>query len=80
MAFKLDKGEIARRENRFGNVCQVFSTYETVRAPGDTAPFARGVHSIQLVSDGHRWWIAALVWDNEREDNPISPMPKEQKP
>jgi hypothetical protein len=72
--------EIARRENRFGNVCQVFSTYETVRAPGDTAPFARGVHSIQLVSDGHRWWIAALVWDNEREDNPISPMQKEHRP
>jgi len=63
--------EIARRENRFGDVCQVFSTYETVRAPKDPTPFARGVHSIQLVSDGRRWWIAALVWDNERPDNPI---------
>jgi hypothetical protein len=65
--------EIARRENRFGNVCQVFSTYEIVRAPKDPAPFARGVHSLQLVSDGHRWWIAALVWDTERADNPIPP-------
>ncbi len=72
--------EIARRENRFGDVCQVFSTYETVRAPGDRAPFARGIHSIQLVTDGRRWWIAALVWDTERVDNPISPMPKEQQP
>ena len=63
--------EIARREGRFGSVSQVFSTYETVRAPGDPAPFARGIHSIQLVNDGRRWWIAALVWDNEREDNPI---------
>ncbi|HVQ54892.1 MAG TPA: hypothetical protein VMT25_06920 [Thermoanaerobaculia bacterium] len=63
--------EIARRESRFGNVSQVFSTYETVRAPGDPSPFARGIHSIQLVYDGRRWWIAALVWDNEREDNPI---------
>lgn len=69
--------EIARRENRFGNVCQVFSTYETVRAPKDPAPFARGIHSIQLVTDGHRWWIAALAWDNEREDNPIPPTLKE---
>jgi hypothetical protein len=69
--------EIARRENRFGNVCQVFSAYETVRAPKDPAPFARGIHSIQLVTDGHRWWIAALAWDNEREDNPIPPTLKE---
>jgi hypothetical protein len=72
--------EIARIENRFGNVCQVFSTFETVRAPGDPAPFARGVHSIQLVDDGRRWWIAALVWDNEREDNPIPRNQKEQNP
>lgn len=65
--------EIARRQNCFGDMCQVFSTYETVRAPKDPKPFARGVHSIQLVSDGRRWWIAALVWDNERPDNPIPP-------
>jgi hypothetical protein len=65
--------EIARRENCFGRVCQVFSTYETVRAPRDKEPFARGIHTIQLVSDGRRWWIAALVWDGERPDNPIPP-------
>lgn len=69
----LTEREIGRRENRFGSVCQVFSTYETLRAPKDPKPFARGVHSIQLVSDGRRWWIAGLVWDNEREDNPIPP-------
>jgi len=72
--------EIARRENRFANVCQVFSTYETVRAPGDPTPFARGIHSIQLVYDGRRWWIAALAWDNEREDNPIPRNQKEPHP
>ena len=69
--------EIGRRENRFGGVCQVFSAYETLRAPKDPKPFARGVHGIQLVSDGLRWWIAALVWDNEREDNPMPQMQKE---
>jgi hypothetical protein len=63
--------EIGRRERRFGAVCQVFSAYETLYAPHDAQPFARGVHSIQLVSDGRRWWIAALVWDNERPDDPI---------
>ena len=63
--------EIARRERRFGNVCQVFSTYETRWSPHETPPFARGVHSIQLVDDGRRWWIAALVWDVEKPERPI---------
>lgn len=63
--------EIARRENRFGNVCQAFSTYETLWSPHETPPFARGVHTIQLVSDGRRWWIASLAWDVERPDQPI---------
>jgi hypothetical protein len=65
--------EIARRENRFGNVCQVFSTYETRWAPHEAPPFARGVHAILLVDDGRRWWIAALAWDAERPENPIPP-------
>jgi len=65
--------EIGRRELRFGRVCQVFSAYETLRSKSDAAPFSRGVHGIQLVSDGIRWWIAALVWDNERPDDPIPP-------
>jgi hypothetical protein len=65
--------EIARRENRFGSVCQVFSTYETRWSPHETPPFSRGVHSILLVEDGRRWWIAALVWDTERPERPIPP-------
>jgi hypothetical protein len=65
--------EVARRENRFGSVGQVFSTYETVWSPHEDPPFARGVHSILLVDDGRRWWIAALVWDAETPDKPIPP-------
>jgi len=65
--------EIARRESRYGAVCQVFSTYETLWSPHERPPFARGVHSIQLVSDGRRWWIASLAWDVERPDRPIPP-------
>ena len=65
--------EIARRENRYGPVCQVFSTYETLWSPHEAPPFARGVHTIQLVSDERRWWIASLSWDVERPDQPIPP-------
>jgi hypothetical protein len=65
--------EVARRESRFGNVCQVFSTYETRWSPREAPPFTRGVHSIQLIDDGRRWWIAALIWDAERPEKPIPP-------
>jgi len=29
------------------------------------------VNYAQLYWDGNRWWIAAMVWDDERPDNPI---------
>ncbi|HZI65270.1 MAG TPA: hypothetical protein VFF17_01780 [Thermoanaerobaculia bacterium] len=63
--------EIARRTDCFGNVCHVFSTYESRRSPSDRKPFERGINSIQLVNDGKRWWIASVIWDAERPANPI---------
>jgi len=63
--------EIARKADCFGNVCQVFSTYESRHAPSDEKPFVRGINSIQLVNDGRRWWIASVVWDTEKPDKPI---------
>jgi len=63
--------EISRRTDCFGNVCQIFSTYESRRAPSDERPFVRGINSIQLVNDGHRWWVASVAWDTERADNPM---------
>lgn len=65
--------EIARRTDCFGNVCQVFSTYESRYAATDPKPFQRGINSIQLLRDGRRWWIASVAWDAERPDNPIPP-------
>ena len=66
--------EAARKTDCFGNVCQVFSTYESRRAPSDEKPFVRGINSIQLVNDGRRWWIASVVWDTEKPDRPIPPQ------
>lgn len=66
--------EIARRTDCFGNVCQVFSTYESRRAPSDEKPFVRGINGIQLLNDGRRWWIASVIWDTERPDRPIPPQ------
>ena len=73
--------EIARRTDCFGNVCHVFSTYESRRSSSDAKPFERGINSIQLVNDGQRWWIASLIWDAERPSNPIpAPYLPEAKP
>jgi hypothetical protein len=63
--------EIARRMERYGQIVQIFSTYESRRAPGDPQPFARGINSFQLMNDGNRWWVVTIMWEAERPDNPI---------
>jgi hypothetical protein len=64
---------IVNRVQNFGNVAQVFSSYESRHAPGEP-PFARGINSFQLLNDGKRWWVVSILWDEERPDNPL---PKE---
>ncbi|WP_299335559.1 hypothetical protein [uncultured Psychroserpens sp.] len=63
--------EINRKTQTFGNITQVFSTYESFRSKNDTEPFMRGINSIQLLNDGERWWIINIYWQQETEDNPI---------
>jgi len=63
--------EIGRQVQRFGNMAQVFSTYESYHSQLDPVPFTRGINSIQLFFDGSRWWIVSVLWDEEREDTPI---------
>ena len=70
----LEKGffesEIHRETQTFGNIAQVFSTYESRRAPGEK-PFARGINSFQLLKDGKRWWVVTIFWDSERPGSPL---------
>jgi hypothetical protein len=63
--------EISRTSETFGNITHAFSTYESRRAATDAQPFARGINSIQLFNDGTRWWVVTVLWDSEREANPI---------
>ncbi len=64
--------EAARRVEQWGNIAQVFSTYESRHAPGDQ-PFARGINSFQLLNDGQRWWIVTIYWEGESKDVPLTP-------
>jgi hypothetical protein len=54
----------------FGDIVQVFSTYES-RHTKDGAPFQRGINSIQLLKDGNRYWVVTILWDGESPTNPI---------
>ena len=62
--------EIGSRIERFGNVAQVRSVYET-RRTAEGPLTGRGVNYLMVFWDGTRWWISSAVWDDERPDNPI---------
>jgi hypothetical protein len=57
---------IANRVEEFGNLVEVWSTYESRHAENDSQPFTRGINSIQIVHAQGRFWIASILWDDER--------------
>jgi len=59
--------ETERRVVRFGNVAQVFSAYEARTAPQGGELIKRGMNFAHLFTDGIRWWLMHLIWDDERE-------------
>ena len=63
--------EIGRKLERYGNIAHLMSAYDSKRALTDSAPFARGINSIQLWNDGKRWWVVTIFWEGETPSNPI---------
>ena len=63
--------EVGRKVDLFGNIAQVFSTYESRRTLEDPDPFMRGINSFQLWNDGSRWWVVTIFWQNETPNTPI---------
>jgi hypothetical protein len=76
----IQKGYFVREVHRvsqvYGNLAQIFSTYEAMETPQGPVT-GRGVNSLQLVNDGERWWVMALAFD---EESPSHPIPKEFLP
>ena len=62
--------EIHRQTERFGPIAHVWSTYESRRTEKGPV-LARGINSIELFWDGHRWWIANAIWTDETKGNPL---------
>lgn len=63
--------EIGRTAESFGNIVHVFSAYDSRRTADDPDPFARGINSIQLLFDQDRYWVVSVLWDSERQGQPI---------
>ena len=61
--------ELSRKTDRFGNMAQVFSTYDGRTDKGDY--HERGINSLQLLFDGKRWWIVSIMWVGETPDTPL---------
>jgi hypothetical protein len=57
---------IANRVEEFGNLVSVWSTYESRYAADDPKPFVRGINSLQIVKAQGRYWVASIIWDDER--------------
>jgi hypothetical protein len=62
---------IHNETEQFGNIVQIWSTYESRHNADDPKPFARGINSFQLLSDGKRYWIVNIFWDAESPQHPI---------
>jgi hypothetical protein len=62
---------IHNETEEFGNIVQVWSTYESRHNADDPAPFARGINSFQLLKDGDRYWVVNIFWDAESPTKPI---------
>ncbi|HUP00449.1 MAG TPA: hypothetical protein VM737_02885 [Gemmatimonadota bacterium] len=63
--------ESGRGLQRFGNIANAMSAYESRRSPEDPEPFTRGINTITLVTDGTRWYLVSIAWDEVREGNPL---------
>ncbi len=55
--------EVGRRVERFGDMAQVWSLYETRRNRSARESLNRGINSIQLVREGGSWRVLGLLWD-----------------
>jgi hypothetical protein len=61
---------IVNKTEMYGNIAQVFSSYESRRKLGEKV-FQRGISGIQLIDDGQRWWVLPILWDSERAGSPL---------
>ena len=60
--------EVARQVERFGEIAQEWSVYETRRNKQANEALGRGVNSIQLIRENEGWRVLGLLWDESNAD------------
>ena len=63
--------EIASTTQRFGNIAQLWSTFEIHSGSSNGPVVYRGINSWSMVIKGGRWWITQLNYDFESSRTPI---------
>lgn len=63
--------ELARTQETYGSIVHVFSTYGSYHTKEDKEPYDRGINSIQLLTDGNRWYVMNVMWDAESQGTKI---------
>jgi hypothetical protein len=64
---RFEEHEIARQTQEFGNIIHMFSSYAARGESRDGIREVRGMNSIQVINNEHRYHIACIAWDDERE-------------
>ena len=62
--------ELSRKMETYGTITHVFSTYET-KEKKDGPVTNRGINSIQIFHDGHRYFIINIFWCAESMGFPL---------
>jgi len=62
--------EISRKTEEYGTICHVFTTYAT-KFTKDGEVTNRGINSIQLLKDKHRYYILHIFWGAENLGFPL---------
>lgn len=66
--------EISRKQFVYGDMAQVWSTYEGRRKSEDEKPFARGINTITLAKLEGGWKILSISWTDEGSAGPLPAM------
>ena len=61
--------ELAREIEQFGDIAQVWSTYETRRNREARDALGRGINSIQLIREQGAWRVLGLLWDESHAES-----------
>ena len=57
--------ELSRTQEKYGHIVHMFSTYGSYKTSEDKEPYDRGINSIQLMTNGERWFVVNIMWDAE---------------